>query len=530
MQSWLKRLERTLEICVESAHPDFRCFISSEPPGLPDMKIIPESILQNCIKVSNEAPSDLKSNLRRAYAKFNQKRLESCSKTGEFKALLFALCHFHSLVLGRRKFGSQGWSRNYTFNDGDLTICADVLNNYLERYQQVPYDDIRYIYGEIMYGGHITDNWDRRTNATYLKEIIRPELLKGLNLSPGFKSPDPEKFDYDAYCKYIEEKTPGESPQMFGLHPNAEIGYLTSMGDTLFKTIVEVSGGGGGGSGGAKKEDVVAAIITDYLARLPADFIMIDLNGRIKERTPYVVVAVQECDRMNVLLGEIRLSLTELKMGLQGALNITDAMEGLSNSLFLNRVPGNWEKYAYFSKKPLALWFADLLERVKQLTAWTEKFELPKSLWISGLFNPMSFLTAIMQVTSRTFGFPLDNMALQTNVTSHVVPDESLPVPKEGALIHGLFLEGAAWELGRGGASGQLVDSKLKELHPALPVVNVVAVKLEDKVKTLQYACPMYVTSMRGPTFVTTANLKMDSEKDNHKWILAGVALLLSDD
>jgi len=275
---------------------------------------------------------------------------------------------------------------------------------------------------------------------------------------------------------------------------------------------------------------LVGAMINDYLTRLPADFVMMDLNGRIKERTPYVVVAIQECDRMNVLLTEIRISLTELQLGLQGALNITDAMENLSNSLFLNRVPGNWEKYAYFSKKPLAMWFADLLERIKQLTTWTEKFDLPKSLWISGLFNPMSFLTAIMQVTSRTFSYPLDNMVLQTNVTSFAVPDESMPAPKDGAYIHGLFLEGAAWEMGRGGAQGQLVDSKLKELHPLLPVVNVVAVKIEDKVKELQYACPMYVTSMRGPTFVTTANLKMDSEKDNSKWILAGVALLLSDD
>jgi len=58
-----------------------------------------------------------------------------------------------------------------------LTICADVLQNYLANYEVVPYDDLRYIYGEIMYGGHITDKWDRRTNETYLKVLIRPELL-----------------------------------------------------------------------------------------------------------------------------------------------------------------------------------------------------------------------------------------------------------------------------------------------------------------------------------------------------------------
>lgn len=27
---------------------------------------------------------------------------------------------------------------------------------------QVPWDDLRYIFGEIMYGGHIVEDWDRR--------------------------------------------------------------------------------------------------------------------------------------------------------------------------------------------------------------------------------------------------------------------------------------------------------------------------------------------------------------------------------
>jgi len=31
----------------------------------------------------------------------------------------------------------------------------------------VPYADLKYLYGEIMYGGHITDEMDRRTNNTY---------------------------------------------------------------------------------------------------------------------------------------------------------------------------------------------------------------------------------------------------------------------------------------------------------------------------------------------------------------------------
>ena len=38
----------------------------------------------------------------------------------------------------------------------------NVLYNYLEANNRVPWEDLRYLFGEIMYGGHITDDWDRR--------------------------------------------------------------------------------------------------------------------------------------------------------------------------------------------------------------------------------------------------------------------------------------------------------------------------------------------------------------------------------
>jgi len=94
-------------------------------------------------------------------------------KRHAFQACLFALCWFHSLVLGRKRFGPQGWSRSYSFNTGDLTICANVLQAYLEAAPSgtVPWDDLRYILGEIMYGGHFTDARDRRTCNTYLQVL-----------------------------------------------------------------------------------------------------------------------------------------------------------------------------------------------------------------------------------------------------------------------------------------------------------------------------------------------------------------------
>lgn len=115
---------------------------------------------------------------------------------------------------------------------------------------------------------------------------------------------------------------------MFGMHPNAEIGYLTTMCDTLFGTILEVQGGSS--AGGAKKDDGVMGILMEFKARCPVDLNIFDIVAKIKEKTPFNVVALQECERMNVLLGEIRKSLEDLRLGLTGALNITDSMEALA--------------------------------------------------------------------------------------------------------------------------------------------------------------------------------------------------------
>ena len=93
--------------------------------------------------------------------------------------------------------------------------------------------------------------------------------------------------------EYIESSMPVESPIVYGMHTNAELSLLTSEGDTLFRTIQEVAGGGGGGaSGGESKESVVRSGLADFLERLPETFNMVEIEARVTDKTPYVVVAL----------------------------------------------------------------------------------------------------------------------------------------------------------------------------------------------------------------------------------------------
>ncbi len=487
MQSWLPQLERQLEIAAETAHPSFRCFISAEPPGFSYMKNMPESLMQSCIKVSNEAPSDMRSNLARSWAYFSQDTIDSCSKPTEFKTCLLTLCFYHSIVLGRKKFGQQGWSKRYSFNQGDLTVCADVLLKYISTNTHVPWEDMRYVFGQIMYGGHITDAWDRRCNNTYLDVYMQPGIFHGCELAPGFKVPDTSAMSYDDVLAYFSTALPAESPPMFGLHPNAEIGYLTTFAEDLFQTILILGGTGGGAGASGSLDSIVRTVLEDILERCPEDFQMIDIKIKAEALTtqpsfPYVLVAMQECERMNRLLGEIRRSLIELRKGLDGQLNMSEPMEDLMQALSINQVPGrnvfhktSWEKLAWPSRKSLQMWFSDMLLRVEQvrmgaplagatrvycwrprtallgvwcarrvpvsilcdfvvvrvaflcvspqLERWVVDLVEPYSLWLPGLFNPMAFVTAIMQVTARATGLPLDKMSVETHVTTMMRPE-----------------------------------------------------------------------------------------------------------
>lgn len=83
----------------------------------------------------------------------------------------------------------------------------------------------------------------------------------------------------------------------------------------------------GGASASAEGGDKVVEMINLFLDRLPEQFQMIDLFNRATSRPPFTVVCLQECERMNGLLHEIKTTLIELDAGLKGTLNITENME-----------------------------------------------------------------------------------------------------------------------------------------------------------------------------------------------------------
>ncbi|KAG2907508.1 Dynein heavy chain 17, axonemal [Phytophthora cactorum] len=252
-------------------HPNFRLFITSDPSTN-----IPIGVLERSIKLTNEPPTGLRANVKRAFCCFPKNIVDELEP--RTRCILFALCYFHSLMLERKKFGPQGFNMLYPFAASDLLASSTVLRNYMDNAPaRVPWPDLRYLFGEIMYGGHIVNELDRLVAATYLQYFLRDELLEELSMLPygddasggsggggnsgqdggssgggggdGGDGPSGGQqrreflapklsAGFDRILEHVNTSLLNETPTAFGLHPNAEVAFRTENGQILLQSML----------------------------------------------------------------------------------------------------------------------------------------------------------------------------------------------------------------------------------------------------------------------------------------------------
>ena len=549
-------------------HPNFRVLLSSDPS-----KEIPENLLARCITLTSEPPSGLQVNLHRAFTSVGQRAFNDMDVRS--RSIYFGLCLYHSLMLERRKFGAMGFNRSYPFGEQDLAATTTVLRQQMESASSVPWANLHYLVGEILYGGHITDAWDRRCSNTYLSHFLHDGLLGDMELFPYVPADAqavggprdtlrmPSNNTWMAYLEAIEhnEALAADTPRAFGMHPNADVAYfsqvtaglLTCLQDVLPPMASASEGVGareGSAAGGAEaKMRSVESTVNDLLVEfsdmlLPVEEVRAALaaddeglggssprSPRAGEAdgtavSPFATVFLQECSSCNTLVSALLLSLQELSAGLRGELTIGDALEAMLDNLFLGRVPVQWSSVAYPSNNGLAAWLADLQQRHAQLSNWCDMpAALPSVTWLAGLFHPQSFLTAVLQTHAQAASMALDSIAINTDVTDFLTTESVTGPPPDGAYVSGIFLENARWD----GSNSCLAEPAPKALFSALSVLQVTAVpagKQEGGPGNVRAAIPVYRTQTRGPTYIFTAHLRT-GQNDPEKWVLAGVAGVL---
>uniref|UniRef100_H2YUI8 AAA+ ATPase domain-containing protein n=1 Tax=Ciona savignyi TaxID=51511 RepID=H2YUI8_CIOSA len=504
---------------AENVNPAFRTWITAE-----EHPKFPITLLQSSIKFTNEPPQGVKAGLTRTFAGISQDQLD-VNNLPQWKPLLYAIGFMHTAVQERRKFGPLGWNIPYEFNTSDHYATVQFLQNHLDDLDPkrgIQWSTVRYmIGGEVQYGGRVTDDYDKHLLNTFAAVWFHEQMFT------------------DAFCFYIGYKIPTfkttkevmdaidtlpltDTPEVFGLHMNADITYQTNSATAILDTILNIQPKDAGGGSGETRESVVFRQAHEMLMKLPPDYVAHEVRSKLVKMgllNSLNIFLKQEIARMQKVITLVRITLTDLKLAIEGTIIMSENLRDALDNLFDAKVPSLWRKVSWESST-IGFWFTELIERNSQLSHWIFDGR-PTCFWMTGFFNPQGFLTAMRQEVTRMHkGWALDTVTLHNEVLKQFREDISSS-PVEGVYVHGLFLDGAAWDR----RNSRLQESQPKVLFVPLPVVHVFAINSTAPKDPSLYVCPVYKKPCRTDlTYITPLWLKT-TQKPTH-WTMRGVALL----
>jgi len=250
--SWMPRLEQICEQLemrqqtrgsnADNTHSGFRLWLTSYPS-----EVFPATVLQSGIKMTNEPPLGLKSNMLGSYKTepLNDPSIFNGNKhSANFKKIAFGLTMFHAILLQRCNYGPLGWNKNHEYTVSDLQISMKQLYYFIDSYDTVPFNALKYLIGQCNYGGRVTESADQRVLMALLEDFLSEKVLKPdyaycedelVGLSYKFPLGDD---GYHVHLEKIMGMPNEEMPQIFGFHPNADISKNISQAKNLTEMLL----------------------------------------------------------------------------------------------------------------------------------------------------------------------------------------------------------------------------------------------------------------------------------------------------
>ncbi|GBG33121.1 Dynein heavy chain 5, axonemal [Hondaea fermentalgiana] len=508
----------------------------------------PMGILQMGIKVTNEAPQGIRAGMLRAFSTLvDQDRIDRVDAP-VWRQLLYTLCFLHCTLAERRKFGPLGWSVPYEFSAGDMVASVGYLEKalYSSSTTSIAWPALAYIVGECVYGGKITDALDRRLMTAYADAWLNERVLSAdFRFNETDVSEDSfsysvcDKQEHADYLRHIQALPEEESAGVFGLHPNAELKHRLLAAGELVDAVTSTQPGSGVAvvSGAGSVEEATKDRCNELLSSMPSTDLATEVVTQIINEKrggfgePLNVVLSQECALLQRVVDMARFDLVQLVQAIDGEITLTETLATAMHAVQNGAVPRHWlytvaGDLRSWMAPSISSWFETLCSRHNQLWSWLNSGP-PSSFWLAGLQNKKAFITATLQAVARAHRdeeWALDDVVVYAEVSDLAGPEAAKSPPKEGVLVHGLFLEGARW------VKPGLAESEPKQLFAPMPLVyltaTTVAQKMAARASTSVYECPLYTYPRRtGQHLVTMLDLPAGSVSPEH-WTLRGVAVL----
>lgn len=121
----------------------------------------------------------------------------------------------------------------------------------------MPYKVLNYLGAEINYGGRVTDDKDVRLIKTILTKYVTPDIFKpNYTFSPSGIYYAPNVKELPQFVSYIEGLPLNPSPEVFGLHDNAEITTFQNNTLSLLNSILSIQPRVSNSSGKNREETI----------------------------------------------------------------------------------------------------------------------------------------------------------------------------------------------------------------------------------------------------------------------------------
>jgi dynein heavy chain 1 len=175
---WLLQLEKKLHSL--QPHPQFRLFLT--------MDIHPK-IPVNLIRAGRvfvfEPPPGIKANLLRTFNNIPASRMMKAPN--ERARLYFLVAWFHAVVQERLRYVPLGWAKFYEFNESDLRMACDTLDAWIDATamgrtnlppDKVPWDALKTLLSETIYGGKVDNEFDARLLSSFVNRLFTPRSFE----------------------------------------------------------------------------------------------------------------------------------------------------------------------------------------------------------------------------------------------------------------------------------------------------------------------------------------------------------------
>ena len=545
---WLSKLEKKLHSL--NPNKNFRLFMTSEiNPKLPS------SLLRQSHIFSFQPPPGIKANMLHTLQSIDQSRMEQ--KPRERSRLYFMLAWFHAVTQERLRYSPLGWSKMFEFGDTDKRCALETIDYWIDNVAQgrdnvnpekIPWEAIRTLLGQSVYGGRIDNEFDQRLLDSFLKQLLQPKCFDLEFPLVEFKNSNneieklnaPEGSTRREFISWINSLPDNENPAWLGLPNNSEILLLINQSKRMIVRFlkmqsIQMSDGDDDNSNSSnninssnQKEtkpqwaiDLLKFVLT-WEELLPKELKNLEITAK-SSNNPLFRFFEREVSIGKNLLNKIHRDLNTLKNVANGNQKQTNYIRSLMASINKALIPSSWRIYSVSDSTSLSAWLVNFTKRIQQLQKIQETKEYGTKVWMGGLFNPEAFMTATRQSAARAHSWSLENLELTAKVLeNNEFPNES---DETSFIVSGLVLEAASWN----NEENQL--STTRDMSYKMPPV-LFTWKLkseeddnEENNTNNEILIPVYLNEMR-LELLFAVKLNGPSDLPSKYWYQRGVALL----